>query len=67
MPKSYDHSVLRRIRIERKLSQQELADKAGTYQHIISKLETGSTKEPSLYVISQIANFFQVPIEVFLK
>lgn len=59
-------SVLRRIRRERHVSQQALADRSGYHRTYIGLLE-GGQKSPSLRTIFNIATVLRVTPSNFLK
>jgi len=46
---------LKRLRIRRRLTQTELADRAGVPQSLISKLEGGTRGNPSAQVLKRLA------------
>ncbi len=52
-------------RIKRKISQQELAKRAGTGQAVISRLETASAK-PSLSLLQRVAEALGQKLEIRL-
>lgn len=58
--------VLREVRQEKGLSQEELADRAGLHRTYISQLERG-LKTPSLRSIEQIAAALGVPASHLIK
>jgi len=58
--------VLKEIRLEKKLSQEKLAEKCGFHTTIIGRLET-SQREPKISTIFKIADSIEVPIDVFMK
>ena len=58
--------VLRKIRIENELSQEELADLAGLHRTYISQIERG-LKSPSLRSLEQIANGLGVTLSELLR
>ena len=53
---------LKKLRLERKLSQQKLADKFGITQQAIFNYENGIT-EPDIYMLKQFADFFHTSID----
>lgn len=55
------------LRKEKNLSQTELANKIGTYQKVISRIEAGYIKSPSFWMICKIATLFKIPIEDLRK
>jgi transcriptional regulator with XRE-family HTH domain len=58
--------ILRKIRLKRALSQQELADKSGYHRTYIGLLE-GGHKSPSLRTIINIAATLKVPPSDILR
>ncbi|KPU42131.1 HTH-type transcriptional regulator ImmR [Oxobacter pfennigii] len=56
---------LKEIRIESKLTQEELGDMVGVSGNTISKYETGD-REPSLDILTRIANYFNVSLDYLL-
>lgn len=64
---SFDHEKVRELRKEKNLSQIELANKIGTYQHVISKIEARITKSPSYWMVCKISQFFKIPVEDLRK
>lgn len=54
------------LRIKNKLSQQELAQKSGMKQPVISRIETGATK-PTLSTLERIAKALGVRLEIKLS
>ncbi len=57
---------IRRLRIQRGLTQQTLADKAGLSRIYIAKLEAGERISPSLPVLERIAKAFGARVRVDL-
>lgn len=55
------------LRKEKKISQTELANKIGTYQKVISRIEAGFIKSPSYWLICKISTLLKVPIEELRK
>ena len=53
--------VLREIRQEKGLSQEELADRAGLHRTYISQIERG-LKSPSLRSVEQITEALEIPM-----
>lgn len=53
--------VLRQVRQEKGLSQEELADRAGLHRTYISQIERG-LKSPSLRSIEQITEALEIPM-----
>ena len=56
---------LRELRIAKKLSQTELAEKFGVQRQVISYFETGSRK-PDINFIYKVAQFFNVSTDFLL-
>ena len=54
------------MRIKKKISQEELAEKAGTGQAVISRLE-GMNARPSISLLKKIADALQTPIKVTIN
>lgn len=54
------------MRIKKKLSQQDLAKKAGTDQAVISRLE-GMNAKPSISLLKRIADALGAPIKVIIN
>lgn len=53
---------LKKLRLERKLSQQKLAEQFGITQQAIYNYENGIT-EPDIYMLKQMADFFHTSID----
>lgn len=53
-------------RIQKKITQEELAKKAGTGQAVISRLE-GANAKPSISLLSRIASALGVEIKITIK
>jgi transcriptional regulator with XRE-family HTH domain len=53
-------TILKRLRLERGLSQEELADLSGFHRTYVSLLERG-LKTPSLTTLQRIAGAFKIP------
>ncbi len=58
--------VLREVRQEKGLSQEELADRAGLHRTYISQVERG-LKSPSLRSLEEIAQALGVPASALLR
>jgi transcriptional regulator with XRE-family HTH domain len=58
--------VLRKVRTDKGLSQEELADLAGLHRTYISQIERG-LKSPSLRSLEQIANGLGVTLSELLR
>lgn len=54
---------IRKIRIEKGLSQEELAKRSNTTKQYISILEKGKTKNPGITILKRIAKALDVSIE----
>ena len=54
--------ALRRLRVRRKLTEEELADRLHITQSAISRFETG-VREPSLLMLEDIADYFDVSMD----
>ena len=55
-----------KIRLKKKLSQKKLAEKIGTKQPVISRLETMSSR-PSLSILSKISKALDVKLRVYFQ
>lgn len=53
---------VRRYRRLRRLTQQQLAEKAGTDKGYVSRLEAGDIEEPSVDVLSRLAGALEIPV-----
>ena len=53
-------------RVEQKLTQQELSDKSGVSQQLISKIENGKA-QPSLRTITKLAEVLKLDIDLKVK
>lgn len=53
---------LKKLRIEKRISQQQLADVIGTSQQSINKYENQTT-EPDIYTLTLLADFFETSID----
>jgi HTH-type transcriptional regulator, competence development regulator len=58
---------IRNLRNEKKLSQRELAEKAGISNAEISRLESGDRKKPSPITLKAIAPFLEISYQELLK
>ena len=54
------------VRVQNKLSQQQLADAVGVSRKTISTIETGRFT-PSVVIALKIAKFFDMPLESLFK
>jgi XRE family transcriptional regulator of biofilm formation len=59
--------VLRKLRQERGLTQEEVAKVARVTRFYISQLETGLRKSPSLPVLKRLAKALGVPVTALLE
>ena len=53
-------------RVEQKLTQQELSEKSGVSQQLISKIENGKA-QPSLRTITKLAEVLKLDIDLKVK
>jgi XRE family transcriptional regulator, master regulator for biofilm formation len=60
-------TVLKRLRQERGLTQEEVAKRAKVTRFYISQLETGLRKSPSLPVLKRLATALGVPVTALLE
>ena len=59
---------IRNLRKERKMTQEELANKSGVSRAIISNLENGETVTTSTATLSKIADTLEVKVsDIFLE
>jgi transcriptional regulator with XRE-family HTH domain len=58
---------IKKLRNQRKLSQEELAKKAGVTYSTLIKLESGVNKNPTIKTIQQIAAALQVSLDELTK
>ena len=58
---------IKKLRNQRKLSQEELAKKAGVTNSTLIKLESGVNKNPTIKTIQQIAAALQVSLDELTK
>ena len=56
---------LKKLRVERKLSQQKLADNFGITQQAIFNYENGLS-EPDIYMLKQFAAFFHTSVDYII-
>lgn len=56
---------LKKLRLERNLSQQKLADNFGITQQAIFNYENGIS-EPDIYMLKQFANFFHTSVDYII-
>ena len=54
---------IKKLRKQRKLSQEELAKKAGVTYSTLIKLESGANKNPTIKTIQQIAAALEVTLD----
>ncbi len=55
------------LRAYKGLDQEALAKQTGLSRPTIQRLETGRAKRPNLDTLQALAEFFQVPVSVFLS
>jgi transcriptional regulator with XRE-family HTH domain len=60
-------AILKELRLERGLTQVELAKKAKTVQPYIAYLESGEKKNPSFAVLQRLAKALGVPLADLLE
>ncbi len=60
-------AVLRRLRREQDLTQQEVAKRAGISQPLVSFIETGSKGNPTIRVLKKLAKALGVPVTELLE
>ena len=60
-------TVIKRLRIERGLTQVELAKKAKVTQTYVAKIEGGDRVSPSLPVLKRLAKALGVPVTALLE
>jgi len=58
---------IKKLRKQRKLSQEELAKKAGVTYSTLIKLESGVNKNPTIKTIQQIAAALEVTLDELTK
>ena len=58
---------IKKLRKQRKLSQEELAKKAGVTYSTLIKLESGVNKNPTIKTIQQIAAALEVSLDELTK
>jgi transcriptional regulator with XRE-family HTH domain len=58
--------VIKELRTERGLTQEQVAQKAGVTKNYITMLETGARKTPSLPVLKRLAKALGVPVTELL-
>ena len=66
MARDFDRNKLRKIRREKNLTQEKLAELAGVSDRYIRKMEHKQTN-PSSGVLSGISSALDTPIEEFMK
>lgn len=60
-------SIIKQIRIEKGLSESELARRAGTAVSNIHNIESGASKNPGWYTILKIADALEADIKNFIE
>jgi XRE family transcriptional regulator of biofilm formation len=60
-------TVLKKLRQERGLTQEQVANSAKVTRFYISQLETGLRKSPSLPVLKRLAKTLGVPVATLLE
>ena len=60
-------TVIKRLRAQRDMTQEELAKKAGVTQGYIAQLERGLRKNPSLPSLRKLARALCVPVTELLE
>ena len=66
---SFEHELARSIisrRLEKKLTQRQLATRAGTQQPVISRLESGTAK-PSITLLERVAKALDADVVVRIE
>ncbi|MCU9614509.1 helix-turn-helix domain-containing protein [Caldibacillus lycopersici] len=58
---------VKNLRLERKMSLSELAEKAGVAKSYISSIERNLQSNPSIQFLEKISNVLHVPIDYFLN
>jgi transcriptional regulator with XRE-family HTH domain len=58
--------VIKKLRTDRGLTQEQVAQKAGVTKNYITMLETGARKTPSLPVLKRLAKALGVPVTELL-
>ena len=58
---------IRELRLKLGLSQDDFARKADVAYTTLTKIETGDTKKPSVFVVSKMAKALDVTIEDLIK
>jgi transcriptional regulator with XRE-family HTH domain len=58
---------IRRIRLEKGLSQEKLARLANIALNTLTKIESGLSKEPTIKTIAKIADALGVPLDELVK
>lgn len=56
---------IRKLRAERKLTQEELAQELEISQSTLCRIESGETKKINMTILQKICTFFDVPISFF--
>lgn len=58
----YSREKLKKFRKEKHITQKDLAQKSGISYSMVTKLETGEQKNPSLRTLSKIASALDIPV-----
>lgn len=58
---------IKEFRKEKKWSQQKLAEKAGVAYNVITRLEQGLSKEPTIQTVMKIARSLKIGVDDLLK
>ncbi len=60
-------SVVKKLRTEKGWSQQKLAEKAEVAYNVITRIEQGLTKEPTIQTIMKIAEALDISIDELVE
>jgi transcriptional regulator with XRE-family HTH domain len=66
MPETVLSKKLKKLRKEKKITQNKLSEKLGFSPRYMSKIEAGMT-QPSMETFKKLADFFQVPVEFLVS
>jgi transcriptional regulator with XRE-family HTH domain len=58
---------IKRFRTAKKLSQEQLAQKAGITYSTVAKLESGANRNPAVHTLQQIARALGVTLDELMK